>query len=143
MKIKINVKRFKTDNGCYVNIKEELTVKTDANILSVDSAAGEVIKAILDHIEYDWERVIDGSLNQQFQSDKRYIYYVDGLKYKTEQKLVTGLFIISMLHDFEHGYSLFEEKGINDVDVFVSDTTTVSLDDEIKRFYTVPPATWG
>lgn len=69
---------------------------------------------------------------------KMFIYIVDGVEYKTDQKIVTGLFIMSMLPSFERGYSLFKEN--TDVaDEYVSTTTTISLENT-KRFYTVPPA---
>lgn len=77
------------------------------------------------------------------EKNKKYHYFVDGEKYESEQSSVTGAYIISLLPNFEQGYSLFEEKGGNDPDELITDTTTVCLDRGTKRFYTVPPATFG
>jgi hypothetical protein len=74
---------------------------------------------------------------------KEYHYFVDGEKYNSEQSLITGAFIISLLPNFEIGYSLFEEKSGNSPDELIQETTTVSLDNGAKHFYTVPPATFG
>ena len=77
------------------------------------------------------------------EKNKKLHFIVDGVKYESEQSAVTGAFIISLLPNFEQGYSLFEEKSGNDPDELITDTTTVSLDHGTKHFYTVPPATFG
>jgi len=82
----------------------------------------------------------DHSLNEK---NKKYHYFVDGEKYESEQSTVTGAFIISLLPNFEQGYSLFEEKSGKDPDELINETTTVALDRGTKHFYTVPPATFG
>ena len=77
---------------------------------------------------------------------KHYHYFVDGVKYDTDQENVSGAYIKQHVPSFNPAYALFEEGHGQDKDKLINDDTTVSLDEEkggVKKFYTVPPATFG
>jgi hypothetical protein len=74
----------------------------------------------------------------------KHVYFVDEDKYESEGATTTGALIKSKLPESKRSYSLFAEGHGKDADILINDDTTVSLDkDNSKRFYTVPPATFG
>ena len=79
------------------------------------------------------------------QDDKDYAYFVDDVKYESELRSVTGAVIKAKIPNFERTYSLYEEMPGNEPDILITDDTTVDLakDDGPRRFYTVPPASFG
>jgi hypothetical protein len=76
---------------------------------------------------------------------KPYIYFVDGEKYDSERAQTTGRIIKSKLPEAKRGYALYLEGHGNHPDELINDDTTVSFEreKEPKRFYTVPPASFG
>lgn len=77
-----------------------------------------------------------------------YIYFVDGDKFESEERTITGAVIKSRLPEAKRGYALWEEGHGGAADRLINDDTTVSLEKEKgdkgpKRFFTVPPATFG
>jgi len=76
---------------------------------------------------------------------EKYFYFVDGVKYDWGQATVTGAQIRAQLPDPNKTYGLFLEGQGKDPDQKIEDTTVVSLEKEKgpRRFYTVPPATFG
>lgn len=77
---------------------------------------------------------------------KKYHYFVDGTKYETDQENVSGAYIKQHIPNFNPAYALFEEGHGQEKDKQINDDNTVNLDPEkggVKKFYTVPPATFG
>jgi hypothetical protein len=77
---------------------------------------------------------------------KRFHYFVDGTKYESEQENVSGAYIKQRIPNFNQAYALYEEGRGQEKDKLIADETTVNLDEEkggAKKFYTVPPATFG
>lgn len=79
------------------------------------------------------------------QKDEKYFYFVDNIKYDTESATLTGDQIKARIANFDRSYALYLESHGDDPDQLITDTTTVTLEKEKgpKRFYTVPPATFG
>lgn len=86
-----------------------------------------------------------GSEHGSDHEPKSYIYFVDGKKYESEHSTLTGLQIKSRLPDFDTTFALMEESRGDEPDRLIKDEETVSLsfDKGPRRFYTVPPATFG
>jgi hypothetical protein len=83
---------------------------------------------------------------QQTKNEKeKYDYFVDGTKYESDTANTTGAIIKSHLPEAKRGYALYLEGHGKEPDQLINDDTTVSLakDKGPKRFYTVPPATFG
>jgi hypothetical protein len=76
---------------------------------------------------------------------EKIFFFVDNSKYETDQSALTGAQIRAMIPNFDPLYSLFLESPGDDADRPIYDDTSVSLEKEKgpKRFYTVPPATFG
>jgi hypothetical protein len=76
---------------------------------------------------------------------KKFFYFVDNVKYETENATITGAQIKAKIPNFDNTYSLFLEEPGDTPDKQIFDDTTVSLEKEEgpRRFYTVPPATFG
>jgi hypothetical protein len=76
---------------------------------------------------------------------KVYIYFVDGEKYESDRAHTTGRIIKSKLPEAKRTYALYLEGHGKHPDELINDDTTVSFehDKEPKRFYTVPPASFG
>lgn len=76
---------------------------------------------------------------------KVYIYFVDGEKYESDRAHTTGRIIKSKLPEAKRSYALFLEGHGKRPDELINDDTTVSFEHEKepKRFYTVPPASFG
>lgn len=77
--------------------------------------------------------------------NEKYFYFVDGDKYESEEATVTGAVIKSRLPEAKRGYALWEEGHGGAADKLINDDTSVSLEKDKgpKRFFTVPPATFG
>jgi hypothetical protein len=87
---------------------------------------------------------------------EKYVYYVDGKKYESQDRSLTGAQIKSKLPSPNNTYQLFlEDRDKDSEDKQIADTQTVDLkpgsdadhdndqDKGIRHFYTVPPATFG
>lgn len=75
---------------------------------------------------------------------EEYIYFVDGVKYESNEQHTTGAIIKSKLPEAKRGYALFEEGHGHEPDKQILDSTSVTLEKgKPKRFFTVPPATAG
>ena len=77
--------------------------------------------------------------------NEKYFYFVDGDKFDSEDEFTTGAIIKSRLVEAKRSYALFLEGHGNDPDILVGDDTSIDLEKEKgpKRFYTVPPASFG
>jgi hypothetical protein len=75
---------------------------------------------------------------------EKYFYFVDSVKYESDEQHTTGAIIQSKLPEAKRGYALWEEGHGNEPDKQILPTTSITLErDKPKRFYTVPPATAG
>lgn len=76
---------------------------------------------------------------------EEFSYFVDGDKYESDTELTTGAAIKAQLPESKRAYALFLEGHAKNPDTQINDDTTVSLEKDKgpKRFYTVPPATFG
>jgi len=76
---------------------------------------------------------------------EKLFYFVDGDKYESETELTTGAAIKARLPESKRTYALFLEGHSKNPYTQINDDTTVSLEKDKgpKRFYTVPPETFG
>ena len=77
---------------------------------------------------------------------EKYTYFVDEVKFESEDANTTGAIIKSRLPEVKRTYALYLESHGNNPDQLINDDTSVSLEKEKggpKRFYTVPPANFG
>ena len=77
-------------------------------------------------------------------ADKKTFYFVDNKKYETEETSLTGAQIKASA-DIDPSYALFLELKGDDPDEQIADDQYVSMEKDKgpKRFYAVPPATFG
>lgn len=73
---------------------------------------------------------------------KEYHFFVDGKKYETEHFHLSGA-DIKRIAGIAANYQLFLEEEGDTPDRPISDADTVPLNDRIKHFFAVPPATFG
>ena len=77
----------------------------------------------------------------------KYDFFVDGKKIENDKSSLTGEQIKRLVLGLDVTYALYLEAHGNDPDKQIQDSDTVSLGHEghggPKRFYTVPPATFG
>lgn len=78
-------------------------------------------------------------------SNEKYFYFVDGEKFESETEFTTGATIKSRLTETKRSYALFLEGQGSNPDTLIGDDTSIDLgkDKGPKRFYTVPPASFG
>jgi len=76
---------------------------------------------------------------------EKYFYFVDGEKFDSDNEFTTGAIIKSRLPEAKRSYALYLECQGSAPDTLILDDTSVSLDKDKgpKRFYTVPPASFG
>jgi len=76
---------------------------------------------------------------------EKLFYFVDGEKFDSESQFTTGAIIKSRLAEAKRSYALYLEGHSNDPDTLIGDDTSIDLEKEKgpKRFYTVPPASFG
>jgi hypothetical protein len=73
-----------------------------------------------------------------------YAYFVDGVKYETQHAVLTGAQIKAAIPNFDPSYALYLEEPGDHPDRLIKDDDSVSLSkEEPRRFYLVPPATFG
>ncbi len=84
-------------------------------------------------------------MSQGHEKKEEFDYFVDNIKYETDQSALTGAQIKAKISNFDPSYSLYLEGHANEKDTLVTDDMSLSLVKEKgpKRFYTVPPATFG
>ncbi len=76
--------------------------------------------------------------------EERYHYFVDGVKYETEDEHTTGAYIKSRLPEAKRNYALYLEGQGKHQDELINDDTSIAFEKgKPKRFYTVPPASFG
>lgn len=71
-----------------------------------------------------------------------YDFFVDSRKYGSEKSHLSGLEIKTKA-SVEGKYQLYLEEEGETPDRAISDGETVSLEDRVKHFFAVPPATFG
>ncbi|HUZ92065.1 MAG TPA: multiubiquitin domain-containing protein [Methylocella sp.] len=69
-------------------------------------------------------------------------FFVDAKEYETEKSHLSGL-EIKTTASIEGTYQLYLEEEGETPDRAISDGETVSLEDRVKHFFAVPPATFG
>lgn len=76
---------------------------------------------------------------------EKYFYFVDAEKFESDDEFITGAIIRSRLSEAKRGYALYLEGHGNDPDELIKDDASISLEKDKgpKRFYTVPPASFG
>lgn len=74
-----------------------------------------------------------------------FFYFVDSIKYESDSAHITGLAIKAKLPEAKRGYALYLEGHGDTPDQLINDDTSISLEKDKgpKRFYTVPPASFG
>src|SRR5947209_19317904 len=77
--------------------------------------------------------------------EEKFFYFVDNVKYETDQETITGALIKAKIPNFDPSYGLFLESVGGGPDQLITDDATVSLQKEHgpRRFFTVPPAAFG
>jgi len=76
----------------------------------------------------------------------KYHYFVDTTKYETDEASLTGAQIKAKIVNFNPAYQLYLENPGDAPDTLVSDSEPISIDPQghgVRKFYTVPPATFG
>jgi len=74
---------------------------------------------------------------------RKYIYFVDEIKFESDNSNITGAMIKVKLPESKKGYALYLEGHGNNPDTLINDNDSISLEEGAKRFYTVPPASFG
>lgn len=76
---------------------------------------------------------------------RKFIFFVNGNKYETDQKELTGAQIKAKVPDWPAGYGLMLEGHGDEENRLIGDDEPVSLEKEHgpRRFVSVPPATYG
>ena len=115
---------------------------------AIDFYLIEVKPGVEGEVKYeDLGRTVELHGGEHFRARRRgkeYCYFVDGDKYESDEAFTTGAIIKSKLPEAKRGYALFLEGHGNEADVLINDDTSVELKGkEPKRFYTVPPASFG
>lgn len=72
----------------------------------------------------------------------KYHFFVDDKKYDTDQTGMNGL-QIKAVANVPANHQLFLEAHGEHPDELISDGTFVPFDKEVKKLYSVPPATFG
>lgn len=72
----------------------------------------------------------------------KYHFFVDDKKYETEQASMNGL-QIKTVASVPANFQLFLEAHGEDPDQLISDAAVVTFDKEVRKLYSVPPATFG
>ena len=75
--------------------------------------------------------------------ERKFHYFVDGVKYETNQSSITGAEIKAAIPNFNPNYSLFLEGQGNEPDKLITDSDSIDLEHGPKRLHTVPPASFG
>jgi hypothetical protein len=73
-------------------------------------------------------------------------FFVDAQKYDTDKSALTGAEIKAMVPGFNPTFQLYLEEPGDQADRPVSDAETITLDPAkhgVRKFYSVPPATFG
>lgn len=75
----------------------------------------------------------------------KYDYFVDGVKFESEKRDVSGKFIMEKIPNYNPAYTLFLETTGKEPDKKIEPNDSITLGDEKhpSHFYTVPPATFG
>lgn len=86
----------------------------------------------------------DQQQGAQAQHEKEYVFYVDAVRYTTDQKSLTGAQIKAEA-SVTPNYQLFLEEEGDNPDKLISDGEPVEMKkgEQIRHFYAVPPATFG
>lgn len=74
---------------------------------------------------------------------RKYIYFVDEIKFESENSNITGALIKVKLPESKKAYALYLEGHGNEPDTLITDDKSISLEEGAKHFYTVPPASFG
>lgn len=76
---------------------------------------------------------------------EKYFYFVDGVRYESDQEVLTGAQIKARIPNFDNTLVLMLEGAGNEPDTIVTDDMSISLAKEHgpRRFFTTPPATFG
>ena len=76
---------------------------------------------------------------------EKYFYFVDGVKYDSDQAVLTGAQIKARIPNFDHTLILMLEGVGKEPDSIVTDDRSISLAKVHgpRRFFTTPPATFG
>src|ERR1017187_2253724 len=96
------------------------------------------------HQEHGGEHHHEEHHEHHHKHEEKYFYFVDGVEYKTHEEHITGAFIKSKLPEAKRGYALYLEGHGKQPDQLINDDTSITLEEhKPKRFYTVPPASFG
>jgi hypothetical protein len=76
---------------------------------------------------------------------RRYVFFVNGTRYETDQEVLTGLQIKARVADWDPSHDLVLEGHDNDPDQIIADDQVVHLDTEHghRRFSSAPKANFG
>lgn len=78
-------------------------------------------------------------------SKKKYHYFVDGVRYESEQQSLTGAEIKAKVTNWDPSHDLSLEGHGNEPDRTIDDDESVDLDPKhgVRRFSSVPKADFG
>jgi len=76
---------------------------------------------------------------------EKYFYFVDGVKYESEEEVLTGAQIKARIPNFDNALILMLEGEGKEPDSIVTDDRSISFakGHGPRRFFTTPPATFG
>jgi hypothetical protein len=76
---------------------------------------------------------------------EKYSYFVDGVRYESDQEVLTGAQIKARIPNFDNSLVLVLEGKGKEPDTIVTDDMSISLAHVHgpRRFFTTPPATFG
>jgi hypothetical protein len=76
---------------------------------------------------------------------EKYFYFVDGIRYESDQEVLTGAQIKARIPNFDSSLVLMLEGKGKEPDTIVTDEMSISLakDHGPRHFFTTPPATFG
>jgi hypothetical protein len=96
------------------------------------------------HHEDHHEHGHDHHEEHHHKPEEKYHYFVDGVEHETHEEHITGAIIRSKLPEAKRGYLLYLEGHEKQPDELINDDTSITLEKHHpKRFYTVPPASFG
>ncbi|HMV09288.1 MAG TPA: hypothetical protein PKL56_16810 [Cyclobacteriaceae bacterium] len=75
--------------------------------------------------------------------NRKYLYFVDGVKYEHQEPQISGAAIKVKLPEERRAYPLYLEGHGNEPDLLITEDSIVSLEHGAKHLYTVPAATFG
>jgi hypothetical protein len=124
-------------NGTPNEPLEKAVHDLDAAEHRLDDAREEIARA-----EHDVDKALE-EVKEAEHAD-RFFFFVDNVRFETDQHFLTGAQIKAKVPDWPAGYGLMLEGHGHEPDRLISDDEWVDLAEHApRRFTRVPPATFG